>query len=98
MLGVVRAVLLTPLPYASADDLFWIYTDNAPYRFSLSVVDYRALEADHSAFSAVTAYQRSTVTVTDSGVAERVPAKVVTGSCSARRAARLDPAEILREV
>ena len=59
MVGVVRAVLVNPLPYASSDDLFWIYTDNAPYRFRLSVVDYRALEADHPAFSAVAAYQPS---------------------------------------
>ena len=44
------------------------------------MVDYRALEADHPAFSAVAAYQTSSVTVTDGGVAERVTAKSVTGS------------------
>ncbi len=80
MVGVVRAVLVNPLPYASSDDLFWIYTDNAPYRFRLSVVDYRALEADHPAFSAVAAYQPSTVTVTDNGAPERVAGRVVSGS------------------
>ena len=69
MLGVVRAVLIDPLPYAASDELFWIYTDNPPYRFSLSVVDYRALESDHPAFSAVTAYHPSTVTITDNGIA-----------------------------
>ena len=77
MVGVVRAVLVNPLPYASSDDLFWIYTDNAPYRFRLSVVDYRALEADHPAFSAVAAYQPSTVTVTDNGTPERVAGRIV---------------------
>ena len=80
MIGVVRAVLVNPLPYAAPEQLFWIYTDNPPYRFRFSVVDYRALEADHPAFSAVAAYQTTNVTVTDGGAAERVTAKVVTGS------------------
>ena len=57
MISVVRAVLVNPLPYAAPDELFWLYTDNPPYRFRFSVVDYRALEADHPAFSAVAAYQ-----------------------------------------
>jgi putative ABC transport system permease protein len=80
MVSVVRAVLVNPLPYAAPDEIVWIYTDNPPYRFRFSVVDYRALEADHPAFSAVAAYQTSSVTVTDGGVAERVTAKSVTGS------------------
>src|SRR5712691_557098 len=80
MLGVVRAVLVNPLPYAAPNQLFWIYTDNPPFRFRFSVVDYRALETDHPAFSAVAAYQSSSVTVSDGGLAERVTAKSVTGS------------------
>jgi putative ABC transport system permease protein len=80
MVSVVRAVLVNPLPYAAPDELFWIYTDNPPYRFRFSVVDYRALEADHPTFSAVAAYQTSSVTITDGGVAERVTARAVTGS------------------
>jgi predicted permease len=60
--------------------VFWIYTDNPPNRFRLSVVDYRALEADHPTFSAMAAYQTNRVTVTDAGAAERVTSKVVTGS------------------
>ena len=80
MVSVVRAVLVNPLPYAAPDELVWIYTDNPPYRFRFSVVDYRALEADHPAFSAVAAYQTSSVTVTDGSVSERVTAKSVTGS------------------
>jgi putative ABC transport system permease protein len=80
MIGVVRAVLVNPLPYAAPDELFWIYTDNPPYRFRFSVVDYRALEADHPAFSAVAAYQTSSVTVTEGSTAERVTARAVTGS------------------
>jgi putative ABC transport system permease protein len=80
MIGVIRAVLVNPLPYDAPENLYWIYTDNPPYRFRFSVVDYRALEADHPAFSAIAAYQTSSVTVADGGAAERVTAKVVTGS------------------
>jgi putative ABC transport system permease protein len=80
MIGVIRAVLVNPLPYAAPDELYWIYTDNPPYRFRFSVVDYRALEADHPALSAVAAYQTANVTVTDGGGPERVTAKAVTGS------------------
>jgi putative ABC transport system permease protein len=80
MVSVVRAVLVNPLPYAAPDELVWIYTDNPPFRFRFSVVDYRALEADHPTFSAVAAYQTASVTVTEGGAAERVTAKSVTGS------------------
>jgi hypothetical protein len=65
MLAIVKAVLLDPLPYADSGSLVWIYTDARPYRFRLSVVDYRALEADHPMFSAIAAYQGADVTVTD---------------------------------
>ena len=70
--ALVKAVLVDPLPYADPGRLAWIYTDNPPYRFSLSVVDYRALERDHPAFSAIAAYQRQQVTVADGDAAERV--------------------------
>jgi len=39
MIGVVHAVLVNPLPYGAPDQLFWIYTDNPPFRFRFSVVD-----------------------------------------------------------
>ena len=80
MITVVRAVLLAPLPYEDSAALVWIYTDNPPYRFRFSRVDYRALEADHPAFSAVAAYETSSATVADGDVAERVTVKAVTGS------------------
>jgi putative ABC transport system permease protein len=80
MIGVVRAVLVNSLPYRDADSLVWIYTDTPPYHFRLSVVDYRALEADHPAFSAIAAYQTNSVTVSGNGQAERVTARSVTGS------------------
>jgi putative ABC transport system permease protein len=80
MVGLVRTVMLAPLPYADPGSLFWIYTDSAPYRFRFSVVDYRAFEQDHPAFTDVAAYQTASVTLTDSGNSERVTAKAVTGS------------------
>ena len=80
MVSVIRAVLLNPLPYAEPDRLFWIYTDAHPFKFRFSLVDYRALEADHPAFSAVAAYQTRTVTLTQGDLAERATAKSVTGS------------------
>ena len=80
MIGAVWAVLVNPLPYADPGSLVWIYTDNPPYKFRFSVVDYRALEADHPTFSAVAAYQTSAVTVTDRAQSERVYIRTVTGS------------------
>ena len=79
-LVLTKTVLVDPLPYADAERLAWIYTDNPPYRFPFSVVDYRALEHDHPTFSAVAAYQRLQVTVADGEAAERVQARAVTGS------------------
>ena len=79
-LTLAKTVLLDPLPYADPERLAWIYTDNPPYRFPFSIVDYRALEADHPAFSAVAAYQRLQVTVADGDAAERVSARAVSGS------------------
>ena len=55
MVGIVRAVLVDPLPYADPGSLVWIYTDAPPFRFRFSVVDYRALEQDHPTFSSVAA-------------------------------------------
>lgn len=80
MISVVRAVLVNPLPYADAESIYWLYTDTPPFRFRFSVVDYRALEADHPAFSAIAAYQVNQVTVSGNGAAERVQARSVTGS------------------
>ena len=81
MIALVRAVLVNPLPYADPGALVWIYTDNPPYRFRLSVVDYRALEADHPAFSGGRGVSERVRSPSPSGdYAERVSAKAVTGS------------------
>src|SRR5262245_16939795 len=80
MIALVRSVLASPLPYDNPGNLVWVYTDAHPYRFRLTVVDYRALEADHPAFSALAAYQTSRVTVADGDYSDRVTGKSVTGS------------------
>jgi predicted permease len=80
MISVVRAVLLNGLPYADPESLVWIYTDTPPFRFRFSVVDYRALEADHPAFTAVAGYQVNEMTVSGNGGAERLAVRDVTGS------------------
>jgi putative ABC transport system permease protein len=80
MVTVVRSVVVNPLPYHDANKLYWIYTDAKPFRFRFSVVDYRALERDHPAFSGVAAYQSSEQTFTSGDVVERVKVKSVTGS------------------
>src|SRR5262245_15915465 len=72
IVGVVRTVVVNPLPYATTEPLYWVYTDTAPFRFRFSVVDYRALEADHPTLSAIAAYQTNEVTVTDRDIADRV--------------------------
>jgi predicted permease len=58
----------------------WIYTYHPPNWYPFSVVDYRALEADHPTFSAVSGYQTRTVTITDASSAEQVVSRAVTGS------------------
>jgi predicted permease len=80
MIALVRTVLVNPLPYADPESLVWIYTDNPPFRFRLSHVDYRALEADHPAFGGVAAYEFNSATVSAGDLAERVTTKTVTGS------------------
>ncbi len=49
--------LVNPLPYADADRCTGSTPTTRRSGFRFSVVDYRALEADHPAFSAVAAYQ-----------------------------------------
>ena len=77
MIGVVRAVLVSDLPYADPGSLVWIYTDNPPFWFPFSVVDYRALEADHPAFNAVGAYHTRSVTLSGASVGPITPSIAV---------------------
>ena len=81
MVGIVRAVLVNPLPYADPGSLVWIYTDNSALSLPLlgrglpraragsSDLQRRRGVSDHAASRSATR-----------GVAERVTAKAVTGS------------------
>lgn len=80
MATIVKSVVLNPLPYEEANRLVWIYTDNPPFKFRFSVVDYRALERDHPTFSAIAGYTGSQATLTNGDIVERVAMKLVTGS------------------
>jgi putative ABC transport system permease protein len=80
MVGVTRAVLIDPLPYAAPDALVSIYTDYPPYRSPFSVVDYQALEEQQTAFTRVAGYQNTRVVFSNGGLAEPVRGKNVTWS------------------
>jgi putative ABC transport system permease protein len=70
--SVVRAVLLAPLPYPRADRLVRIYQQDSPTsRWGLSVVDFRAIEAQQRSFSAVGVLRWSDVPVTVGGRTEQ---------------------------
>lgn len=80
LFATIRSVVVSPLPYADAADIAWVYTDNPPFKFRFSVADYRALDADHPAFESVAAYQTQEVTTVAGGQPARVTVKSVTGS------------------
>jgi putative ABC transport system permease protein len=80
MVSVIRAVVLSPLPYRDADRVVLVRTQHGDNLFNLSVVDYQALDAQQTSFSAVAASQQVSVTVGVNGIVERQRARVVTPS------------------
>jgi predicted permease len=74
----VYAVLLRPLPYAEPGRLVRIYTDAPPNRFSLSVADYLALQAQQTRFEQVAGFTGRGMAFSDGTVAERLNGRVVT--------------------
>ena len=77
MLGVIRGG--TPQSAAVRErriDSTGSIRTTPPFRFRFSVVDYRAFEADHPAFSEIAAYQTSRVTVSEGGQSERVLSRI----------------------
>lgn len=80
MVSVIQAVVVSPLPYRDADRLVLVRTQHGDNLFNLSVVDYQALDAQQTSFSAVAASQQVSVTVAVNGVVERQRARVVTPS------------------
>jgi predicted permease len=80
MVGVIRALLIDPLPYREADNIFMVRTRHGENLFPLSVMDYRALQAQQTTLENVAAYQLAAVTVMRGGSAERVRLRIATPS------------------
>jgi putative ABC transport system permease protein len=76
--AAVNAALLQPLPYKDPGQLVRIYTDAPPNRFSLSVVDYLALDAQQTHFEAIAGYRGRAMAFSDGTVAERLTGREVT--------------------
>ena len=76
--GVVHAVLIKPLPYPDAHELVNIYTDAPPNKWRFSVVDWRAVEQRHEAFSQVAGYTSGTATFSNGDVTDRLQGRAVT--------------------
>ncbi len=78
MVSVIHTVVVSPLPYRDADRIVLVRTQHGDNVFNLSVVDYRAIEAQQTSFTAVAASQQMSVTVAVNGDVERQRARVVT--------------------
>ncbi|HSG81478.1 MAG TPA: ABC transporter permease, partial [Gemmatimonadota bacterium] len=71
--SVVDGVLLKPLPYAEPDRLVLIYQQNSPTNvWPLSVVDYKAIEAQQRSFEGLAGLDRSRAILTGGAQPERV--------------------------
>ena len=75
--AAVNAALLRPLPYRDADRLVRVYTDNPPFRFRFSIVDYLALREQQTQFEQTATYTDRALTYSDASSAELVRARVV---------------------
>jgi putative ABC transport system permease protein len=78
MLGIVRVVLLDPLPYGASDRMVRIYHALGENRWPLAVADYLAIEEQQTHFDGVAAYATSERTLATPDGAERVRTRAVT--------------------
>ena len=76
--AVADLLILRPLPYPQADRLVWIHTENPPYRFNFSVVDFQALAEQQTTFQGVAALQAGSAALVTAEGAERVSTWAVT--------------------
>ncbi len=76
--AVIHAVMMKPLPYPEPEHLVQIYTDSPPNRWPLSVVDYQAIEQQHTTFESVAAYVNRIETFNQDDLAERIWGRFVT--------------------
>ncbi|MDB4905966.1 MAG: hypothetical protein JWO05_750 [Gemmatimonadetes bacterium] len=79
MFSAVDAVLLSHLPYHDDEQLVRIFEQDSPTnRWTMSDVDYQAIERDTHSFSAVGAARPGATSVSAGGDAERRPAAYIT--------------------
>jgi predicted permease len=76
--AAVNAALLQPLPYTDPHRLVRIYTDAPPNRFSFSVADYLAFDAQQTHFAQIAGYTRRAMAFSDGNAAERLTGREVT--------------------
>ena len=81
--SVVRAVLLSPLPYQHSEQLVWIWETNPGSDIKeepASMPNYNDWRTQSQSFEAMAAFGNAAMTLTGDGEPERIPASVVTAS------------------
>ena len=77
IVGAINAVLLRPSPYADSGRLVRIYTDAPAGQYPFSVVDYLALQAEHTQLANVAGYAGRSMSFSHGDMAERLQGRLV---------------------
>ena len=75
--GGVNAVLLRPLPFPQPERLVFVFESGGELRFGVTAPDFFDWRRDQRVFEHIAGYATTTVTLSGSGDAERVPARRV---------------------